>query len=158
MRALPIATLLVAAATACGKGGPPIDQKGPFLFRLGGKQTVVDNVEWGKTEERNGMVGRKGKDGRKIPSVTSGTFATKPFTVDGKTVSIDFAFDMGKTSGGITIDGKACGLGERFSLTRGEVQGVRYRGFSGTCDLDGKQTEFTVGPVRDHADQDDPEE
>ena len=101
------AGLLVAA---CGsKSGPTIDQKTPFLLRLDGKQAVVDGVEWGKTEERNGMLGRKTKDGRKVALVSSGTFATKPFTADGKTVSIDLSFEFGKgVEGGIKIDDKTC--------------------------------------------------
>jgi hypothetical protein len=158
MRALAIASLILAAG--CGKS-PPTDQKGPFLFRFDGKQTVVENVEWGKTEERNGMMGRKTDDGRKIPMVTSGTFRTEAFNVDGKPVTIYVAFDamLRKIEGSIKLGDRTCELdGKMFSGSRGEVGGVRYRGFHGTCDLEGKQVEFMFGPVRPKDDKDDKDE
>jgi hypothetical protein len=156
MRALPLVFLLL---TACGKSGPKIDQKTPFFFQLEGKQAVVESVEWGKTEERSGIIGRKTRDGRKVPMVSSGTFATKPFTVDGKTVSIELSFEFGKgVEGGIKIDDKLCDFdGEYFQGGRGTIGKVSYKGFQGTCKLDGKQQGFMFGPVV-AADDKDPDE
>lgn len=155
--------IVSALAAACGSSGggtsnsvPSFDAKGPFYFQMNDTKTVTE-VEWGTTEETSERAGRIVK-GKRIPGIVKGQLVTKPFTADGHQIQIDLAFDWGKNTGGITIDGKLCEVDMLNGPMVSRNGEVRYRGFVGSCVVDGKTKGFMVGPVVDKSVKDEPED
>jgi hypothetical protein len=140
--------LVVAFVLAgCGSSGPATDQKGKLLFRIEGKQSVVDG-EYGIKKEMSDprLAGRKDADGTRHAVVTKVHLVTKKFSADGRDVTADLDFDMGKPSGKLTVGGKPCEI-FRLWWGTGSVDDVKYEGFTGICKLGDSDQDFTLGIV-----------
>lgn len=142
-------SLAVLLLLGCSKAGPTIDQKGKIVFYWKGKKSIVDNVEYGLEKEMSdpAVMGRKDPDGTRHPVVAKARFATKKFSADGLDVTADFANDMGKMSGSLQLGDQTCEI-TRVSKGTGSISGTEYDGFTGTCTLDGKDRDFTLGIVK----------